>query len=120
MGIYVSVRGWLECDQQQLAAIHTITTAHDDGYYSGGWTTPSQPSWTYYVFFGSDMRESALDGFLEQVRLIAQIPASDADDDRVTGLFFATHEINGMSEWQIRDGKVFVTPGDGRYGYLDA
>ena len=47
MGIYVSVRGWLECDEQQLAAI--------------GETPRRHVNWTHYVFFGADMRESALD-----------------------------------------------------------
>ncbi|MCP2339268.1 hypothetical protein [Actinomadura rupiterrae] len=121
MGIYVSVRGWLECDKQQLGAIHTIIAAHDDGHYSGGWGTPRQHiNWTYYVFYGADIRESAIDAFQEQISEIAQLPASDPDGDRVTGLFFATHEINGMAEWQIRDGQVSITPGDDRYRYLDA
>ncbi|GAA3073828.1 hypothetical protein [Streptosporangium carneum] len=66
------------------------------------------------------MRESAIDGFLEQVREIARIPPADADGDRVTGLFFVTHEVNGMTEWQIRGGQVSITPGDDRYRYLDA
>ena len=120
MGIYVSLRGWLECDEQQLAAIRAIIAAHDDGHYSNGWGTPRQHvNWNHYVFFGADIRESALDRFLGQVREIAAVPAN-ADGDRVTGLFFASHEINGMNEWQVRDGQVFITPGDDRYSYLDA
>jgi hypothetical protein len=121
MGIYISVRGWLECDERQLAAIQSIIAAHHDGHYSNGWSTPSQHiNWTHYIFFGADMRESALEWFLEQMREIAAVPASDVDGDRITGLFFASHEITGMSEWQIRDGEVSVTPSDGRYRYLDA
>ncbi|MBR7837394.1 hypothetical protein KDL01_29210 [Actinospica durhamensis] len=121
MGIYVSVRGWLECDERQLAAVQTIIAAYDDGHYSHGWGTPRQHlNWTHYVFFGADMRESALEWFLEQVREIAAVPASDADGDRITGVFFASHESTGMSEWQIRGGQVAIAPGDVRYRYLDA
>ena len=121
MGIYVSVRGWLECDERQLAAIRTVIDADDDGHYSGGWGAPRQHiNWTHYVFYGAEMRESALDEFREQVQEIARIPASNADGDRVTGLFFASREIHGMTEWHVRDGQVFITPGDERYHYLDA
>jgi hypothetical protein len=49
-----------------------------------------------------------------------RIPASDEDGDRVVGLFLASHESNGMSEWQIRDGRVLISPADTRYQYLDA
>lgn len=120
MGIYVSVRGWLECDERQLAAIQEIIAAHDDGHYSNGWGTPRQHvNWTHYVFFGADMRESVLDRFLEQIREIAAVPAN-ADGDRATGLFFASHEVTGMNEWQIRDGQVTIAPGNDRYLYLDA
>ena len=120
MGIYVSVRGWLECDAKQLAAIQAIIDAHDDGRYSHGWGTPRhQVGWACRVFFGVDMRESAVEWFLEQMREIAAVPA-DAEEDRVTGLFLASHEVTGMNEWQIRDGQLFIAPGDDRYHYLDA
>lgn len=120
MGIYVSVRGWLECDEQQLAAINAVIAAHDDGHYSGGWGAPRRHiNWTYYVFYGADIREAALDELLDQLREIARIPASDADNDRVSGLFLASHEVHGMSEWQVRDGDVHITPADDRHGYLD-
>lgn len=121
MGIYVSVRGWLECDERQLAAIRETIAAHDDGHYSNGWAVPRQHvNWTHYIFYGADIRESAVDQMVGHLREIASIPASDSDGDRVTGLFFASHETTGMNEWQIREGHVFVTPCDSRYRYLDA
>jgi hypothetical protein len=121
MGAYVSVRGWLQCDEQQLAAIESIIAAHEDDHYSGGWGTPRwHVNWIHYVFFGADIRESGLDWLLDQVRAIAQLPASDDDNDRVTGLFLASHEVDGMSEWHIRDGQLFITPADTKYRYLDS
>jgi hypothetical protein len=121
VGVYVSVRGWLECDEKQLEAIQSIIDSHDDDRYTGGWGLPRRPfNWTSYVFYGGDIREQALDWLLDQLRDIARIPASDADDDLVCGLFLATHEVDGMSEWQIRDGQVLITAADSRYRYLDA
>lgn len=116
MGAYISVRGWLQCDEQQLAAIQGVIAAHDDG----GWGTPRRHvNWIHYVFYGADIRASAAEWLLAQLREIAAIPASDSDGDRVTGLFFASHEETGMSEWQVRDGQVHLAPGHDRYRYLD-
>jgi hypothetical protein len=42
MGVYVSVRGWLECDREQLAFVKSIIGAYDDGHYIGGWGFPTQ------------------------------------------------------------------------------
>jgi len=71
------------------------------------------------VFYGSDLRASALPQLMEQLRLIAAIPASDADGDRVRGLFLTSHEVEGMAEWQIRGGVLHVTVTDARFKYLD-
>jgi hypothetical protein len=121
VGVYVSVRGWLECDEKQLDAIEAIVVSGDDNPYAGGWGLPRRPfGWISYVFYCGDVREQAVDWLLDQLGDIARIPASDADGDRVRGLFLASHEVDGMSEWQIRDGQVFITPADGRYRYLDA
>ncbi|MEV4925108.1 hypothetical protein [Streptomyces roseoverticillatus] len=119
MGAYVSIRGWLECDEAQLAAIREITSAHEDDHYSNGWGTPRQHvNWTHYLFYGADIRESALDWFTDQITEIARIPASDNDGDLVRGLFLATHEVTGTTEWQVRDGQVFTSPADTRHQYL--
>lgn len=119
MGAFVSIRGWLECDERQLAAIHEIIAAREDDLYSNGWGEPRQHiNWTCYVFYGADIRAPAVDRLLGQVREIADISAN-ADGDRVTGLFFASHEEAGMTEWQVRGGQVFIRPGDSCYSYLD-
>ncbi|MFG3257240.1 hypothetical protein [Streptomyces sp. NPDC048172] len=120
MGVYVSVRGWLECDGTQLAAVREIIAAHDDGRYADGWGAPRRHlNWTHYLFYGADIRASALDWLTGQLGEIARVPASDEDGDRVQGLFLASHEIDGMSEWQVREGRLFVAPADRRYRYLD-
>ncbi|WP_328394956.1 hypothetical protein OHS70_07545 [Streptomyces sp. NBC_00390] len=120
MGTYVSIRGWLECDETQLAAVQEIISSHEDNHYTNGWGAPRQHvNWTHYIFYGADMRESALDWFTDQIREIARIPASDDDGDLVQGLFLAGREGDGTTEWQVRDGQLFITPADIRYRYLD-
>ncbi|WP_255948502.1 hypothetical protein [Streptomyces odontomachi] len=58
--------------------------------------------------------------FVDQIREIARIPASDDDGDLVRGLFLASHEIDGTTEWQVRGGRLVVLPGDIRHRYLEA
>lgn len=122
MGTYVSVRGWLECDDKQVPLIRAVIAAHDDdGSYSRGWVVPPHPvGWRNRIFYGADIRESWVEWILEQLREIAAVPASDADEDRVVGLFLVDHDVDGLSEWQVRDGEVFIGPGDPRFRYLDA
>lgn len=120
MGVYVSVRGWLECDETQLVAVQGIISLYADDHYSSGWSTPRQQvNWTRYVFYGADIRVSALDWFMNQLREIARIPASDDDGDLIRGLFLAGHEVDGTTEWQVRDGRLVTSPADIRHQYLD-
>jgi hypothetical protein len=119
MGVYVSVRGWLECDKEQLAFVKDVIAAHDDSHYAGGWAFPTKPvSWVHYVFYGGDIRESEVDWLLDQLKEIARIPASDEDQDEIRGFFVASHETEGSTEWKIQDGKVEVLPAKDRYQYL--
>ncbi|MFE3431137.1 hypothetical protein [Streptomyces sp. NPDC059171] len=119
MGVYVAVRGWLECDEKQLATVQEIISSHADDHYSSGWSTPRQQvNWTSYIFYGADIRESALDWLMNQIREIARVPASDDDGDLIRGLFLASHEVDGTTEWQVRDGELVISPADTRHQYL--
>jgi hypothetical protein len=105
-------------EDHRVGADDRVTDQDDLGTTLG---LPRQPfNWTYYVFYGGDIRQQAVNWLLDQLRDIARIPASDEDGDRVQGLFLASHEVDGMSEWQVRDGRVLITPADSRYRYLDA
>ncbi|MFD9006732.1 hypothetical protein ACFV0T_38310 [Streptomyces sp. NPDC059582] len=121
MGVFVRIRGWLECDDQQLAQVKAIVCSEDqDRTYIGGWGFPArQYNFTNWVFFGAEMRAVSIDWFREQLLLVARIPASDDDNDLVTGLFLVSHEVEGMSEWQVRDGNVVTSRANGQYQYLD-
>jgi hypothetical protein len=113
VGTYVGIRGWLECDSKQLALVRQVIDGDHD-WYNGGWGFPtSQINWTSYVY-GADIRVSALDWFLSQLRRLAALPASDEDNDRIRGLFLASRELDGMAQWQVRDGQLLISPAAAR------
>jgi hypothetical protein len=43
MGMFVSVRGWLQVDQTQREAVEAIIAAAQQDLYSGGWGFPVRP-----------------------------------------------------------------------------
>jgi hypothetical protein len=119
MAVYVSLRGWLECDRAQLSAIKEIIAERADDHYSGGWGFPAHPfNWTSYVFYGGDIQEADVPWFRDQLAEIAALLPRDEEDSEVQGLFMLTHEIEGLIEWQIRDGRIHESPGDERHRYL--
>ncbi|MFG2949673.1 hypothetical protein [Streptomyces adustus] len=121
MGVFVSIRGWLGCDDRQLAQVIRIVESDDpDKTYSGGWAfPPKQYNFINWAFYGAEMRAQSVDDFLEQLRRIARIPASDDENDLITGLFLVSHEVDGMTEWQVRDGDVVIGAASETYRYLD-
>lgn len=120
MGVYVSVRGWLECDDEQLVRVREIISAHDDNFYNGGWAFPAKPfSWTSYAFYGGDLRDHEAHWLLEELKEITEIPSSDDEGGDVRGFFVATHETAGSTEWQLRGGRLLVYPAGERYQFLE-
>ena len=120
MGVYVSVRGWVDCEDGQETLVREIIDRHDDGFYSRGWYTFTGPNGSVGVFYCGTIREQAADWLLDQVRAIASVPPPVDPDDRIRGLFLVHHEIHGMQEWQVRDGQVDIAPVPDRYDYLYA
>lgn len=105
--MYTSVRGWLELDFKQRDTAEEIIRRHCDDHYSGGWAFPASPfNWTLYLFYGGDIRETALPWLRAQVVEMAEIPPVDDDGDRPTGLFLVTDERGGSTMWTVRDGSV--------------
>ncbi|MGW2462366.1 hypothetical protein ACWC2M_25575 [Streptomyces sp. NPDC001761] len=117
--MYVSIRGWLECDQEKLPYIKNIISKSSDGHYSGGWAFPRYPfNWTSFVFYGGDIQEGDVAWLQEQLVDIAQLPRLSEDSMDVQGLFIATSEVDGAVEWQIRDGDLHVLPVSDELRYL--
>jgi hypothetical protein len=105
--MYVSVRGWLEVAHEQRRVVESVIAAASGGLYSGGWAFPAKPfNWSLYVFYGGDIRESAVQWLREQVSQIAALPPVDADGDMPLGLFVLSDERGNVSTWQIRDGHL--------------
>ncbi|MEW2566655.1 hypothetical protein [Streptomyces sp. NPDC047070] len=119
MAVYVSIRGWVECDSDQLEALKGIIFRNSDNAYSGGWGFPAKPfNWTSYVFYGGDLQEVDVSWLRDLLSEIAALPPRDEEESRVLGLFLVTHEVEGLTEWQIRDGGLCEVPGSERNAYL--
>jgi hypothetical protein len=120
VGVYVSVRGWVECVDGQETLVRDIVDRYDDGFYSRGWSIVTGPNGATCAVYCGDVREQAVEWFLGQLRDIASLPPPVDVEDRVRGLFLAHHEANGMQEWQLRDGQLIIEPIRDRYDYLHA
>ncbi len=69
MGMYASVRGWLEADRRQRAAVEAVIEDARTDLYSGGWAFPERPfNWALYVFYGGDIREAELPWLVRRSR----------------------------------------------------
>ncbi|WP_067168874.1 hypothetical protein [Microtetraspora niveoalba] len=111
MGTWIYIRGWLEFYGQRREAERII------GEGAEGWTFP-KGGWLDAACYARAVREHEVDEVLDQIRQIAALPGTDEDNDRVCGLFFAFHEVEGQAEWQVRDGEVVIGPAPPRYDYL--
>ncbi|MFI6101391.1 hypothetical protein ACIA8G_38085 [Lentzea sp. NPDC051213] len=108
--MYVAVRGWLEFDQEQLAQVEEVLAKYSHDPYAGGWALPSKPfNWTLYVFYGGDIRESAVSSFREQVAELARMEPVDDDLDMPVGFFLLTDERKQSTSWTVRAGGVAET-----------
>lgn len=120
MGVYVSVRGWVDCYDGQETLVQQIVDRYDEPFYSRGWSVVVGPNRDVCVVYCGTIREQSVEWLLNQLRDIATLPPPIDVDDRVRGLFFANHEETGTQEWQIRDGRLVIKPSDGQYDYLYA
>jgi hypothetical protein len=107
MGMYVAVRGWLEVDHAQRQQVERILAEYGEDAYAGGWAFPGKPfNWTLYVFYGGDIRESAVASLREQVAELARLEPVDADLDMPVGFFLLSDERQRSTSWTVRDGQV--------------
>jgi hypothetical protein len=120
MGVYVSVRGWVDCADGQDALVREILDGYDDGFYSRGWATVTGPNGSACIFYCGTIREQAMDWLLEQVRAMSIVSPPADPEDRIRGFFLVHHEVHGTQEWQVRDGQLIVEPAHDRYDFLYA
>ncbi|MFD7733149.1 hypothetical protein ACFV6F_22495 [Kitasatospora phosalacinea] len=123
MGTHVTIRGWVESgDDGQVPLLREIAGAVAAGErrYRGGWTFPAgQPVWSTMAFFAAEGRAGCEESVRGMLRRVAALPAP-AEDERVRGLFRVSHERDGATEWQLRDGTPRCVPAPPGHDYLDA
>ncbi|MGW0199740.1 hypothetical protein [Nonomuraea sp. NPDC003201] len=115
MGAWVYIRGWLEfaADAQKRSFKRIVGDAPEPG-----WAFP-EGGWLNAACYARAVRAQYVDEVLDVIRQAAALPGDDIDGDRVRGLFLAYHEIDGQTEWRVRDGQVIIGPAGERYDYLN-
>jgi len=122
MGRYVSIRGWLELDDELTNEVKSAieqsptqsenfgVSPEDAEFYIKGWTIPSDYiNWTRYIFYGADIRLQGLKFMKSLLEKIAQIQLADGGDiDFVTGVFFIDDEGEDRLSllWEIKEGQL--------------
>ena len=122
MSATVAIRGWIECDDEQLKQVEAViaAAAPAEPEYAKGWVVPrGSGSWTNYVFFGASVKERLAEWLRPQLEQIAALQPVSADE-YVRGLFFVGSESGVAHEWLIKDGKLLESDASNKYVYLDA
>ncbi len=117
MGKFVSIRGWIECDRNDINTIKNIYEKYKHQYdesieiekrhlYQQGWNFPElNINWTAYIFYGADIREYNSDFIKDQLLEISKLGVD------ISG-YFLIDDYDGEKKfcWQIVDGKFLETP----------
>ncbi len=137
MGNFVSVRGWLELNEEMIPQVREIiddvantttlskTPIEIAELYNRGWVFPSDKvNWTSYIFYGADVRLYHLEYLKTQFKLIAErVKRRDNNFvelfkdhmlnekdllDYPAGLFYIDDEDRKISlRWEISKGEFF-------------
>lgn len=99
MAKYLSLRGWIECDEQDLEKIKKRLSESQESIkkypvdfeqaklYSKGWRFPeNNVGWSSYVFYGADIKNYALDYIISQFKSITAV------DDEIVGYLFISDD----------------------------
>ncbi|MBP1046276.1 hypothetical protein I6N96_08260 [Enterococcus sp. BWM-S5] len=100
MAKYLSLRGWIECDEQDLEEIKQKLIESQENiekypldfeqaeYYSKGWRFPENNiGWSSYIFYGADIKNYALDYIIFQFENI-----TDVNEEIIGYLFISDDE----------------------------
>jgi hypothetical protein len=119
MATYFDVRGFLDCDFEQVSSIGAAVeeagrvdpvvyglTEDAVQLYSHGWHYQDRRiNWSAHVFFGASMRSGGVDFILDTLRAVAE------RHPQVTGRFFIDDQEGGESAvWLVRNGEVLTDP----------
>ena len=97
MGVFVSIRGWIEADDEQLPLIRALIERDEDdvGDYSRSWCFQKVGGgFSRFVFFGCTVRSVAVKQVRAQVRRLAEnVVSHDGPHvDHPQGDFLFEHE----------------------------
>lgn len=114
MANYVSVKGWLECEEDDVKLIkdlikeYELSTNYDiimdsdiRKLYNRGWHFQEEAiNWTSYVFYGADIKNYCLNFIKDELVDIIKI------NNEMEGVFFIDAEDGDKIIWKILDGKL--------------
>ncbi len=114
MGIFYSVRGWLEMDDVQYDRLKTVVLNETDDlliHYVASWHFPDRGGrYSRFAFFGCTVRDIDLTEIKQQLqRLTLEVTSNDGDViDYMKGLFHSTYE-DGSHEiiWRLDKGHCY-------------
>jgi hypothetical protein len=122
MGHYTSIRGWLAISDSMLPQINEIIHSSAERcselgmdretceFYNQGWVFPEHSiNWTYYIFYGADIRSYHIRYLKRQLALIAEsvVEHNGEFTNDVEGVFHVNDEDEESEfEWEIRGGKL--------------
>ena len=125
MGVFVSIRGWIEACDEQLPLIRALIQRDEDnvGRYTDSWCFQTTGGgWSHFVFFGCTVRAAAVERVQAQVRRIAETVATHDGPyvDYPQGDFLLEHESHEaepeqypLTRWRFARGVFHETRENG-------
>lgn len=121
MAKYVSIKGWLACEGDDVKLIkdiikeYELSTNYDiimdnsiRKLYNKGWHFQEEAiNWTSYVFYGADIKSHCLSYIKDELADIIKI------NDEMEGIFFIDVEDGDKVIWKISDGELLEKKSDG-------
>ncbi len=122
MGHFTSIRGWLEVNEEMVVQVKAVIqeTAQREGisseeteylkFYNRGWVFPTDHiNWTWFIFYGADIRSQHVDLLKAQITTIAgKVSTADQEfHDFPAGLFHVDDEDGTLAlRWELKDGHL--------------
>jgi len=109
--MYITVRGWLDIDQEQHDQVREVIDRYRDHACHHGWIHPRSAGWGYCIFYGADLREGDEVELRELVAELARLPSvDDSFDDRPAGQFVLCDERRQSWMWVVHEGGIQDVP----------
>lgn len=114
MSNYISIKGWLECEYDDIKSIKSIISEYElnSSYdtlidydirklYNKGWHFQEEViNWTSYIFYGADIKKYCLKFIRDEITNIVKI------NNEIEGRFFIDDEDGEEILWKIFKGNI--------------